>query len=149
MNSGCPPLTAGPLVIGLRRRQLHRMRRIENHRRKLAHDRQRTHIDDEIVVAETRSALREKNLRVARIAAFLDRVPHIPRRDKLAFLNVDRAPAQRGSDNKSVCRQRNAGICNTSATSATLAHVGRFVHVGQNRNLQFVFDLLQNPQTFL
>ena len=34
---------------------------------------------------------------------------------------------------KSVCRQRNAGVCSTSTTAATGATCSALVHVGQHR----------------
>ena len=74
------------------------MRRIEHYRREFPHDRQRPHVDDEIVVAETRTALGEEDCVLPCVAALLDRMPHVPGRNKLAFLDIDDASAQRRRD---------------------------------------------------
>ena len=48
-----------------------------------------------------------------------DDVPHVLRRQELALLDVDRlARCAAAATSRSVCRDRNAGICRTSATSA-------------------------------
>ena len=81
------------------RGQLHGVRSVEDHRRKLPHDGQRAHIDDQVVVAETRSALGDEHSLVARGVALFDGVLHVPGRDELALLDVDHALAQgRGDD---------------------------------------------------
>ena len=65
---------------------------VEDYRRELSHDCERAHINYEIVVAETRSAFREKNPIVAALADFLNRMLHVPGSNELSFLHVDGAP---------------------------------------------------------
>src|SRR6266700_6184862 len=64
---------------------------IKYHRRKLPHDRERTHVDDEIVVSETRASLGDEDFVISRRMALLDHVLHVPRRHELALLDVHHA----------------------------------------------------------
>ena len=97
-------------------RLLHRMGRVEDHRAAgLGHDRQRAHVGDERVVAEARAALGEETF-VAALDDLGDDVLHVPRRQELALLDVDRAAGSAAAISRSVCRLRNAGICRTSTT---------------------------------
>src|ERR1700757_1369155 len=73
---------------------------VENHRSEFAHDGERPHVDDQVVVSETRSALSQKYLCVASVTALFHRVTHIPRRIELPFLNVHRASAQGGGNDE-------------------------------------------------
>ena len=62
---------------------------IENHRPSgLRHDPQAAHIDDQIVVSERRSALRQDHLAVTGRSHFIRRVMDVVRADELAFLDV-------------------------------------------------------------
>src|SRR5678815_4270084 len=76
------------------------MRRVKNYRRDLAHNGERSHIDDQIVVAEAGAALGEKNFVVTCLAALRDRMLHVPRGDELTFLDIDGAPAERGRNDE-------------------------------------------------
>src|SRR3954466_12848518 len=82
-------------VVRLSRRQLHRVCRIENHGRELAHNRQGPHIDHEIVVPKARAALGQEYLGVPGVLAFLYRVTHVPGRNELTLLNVHNTPTER------------------------------------------------------
>ena len=80
--------------------QLHRMRGVEHHRAAgAAQDRQRAHVADQIVVAEREAALAHQDAAPLPVRARLvDHVPHLPGRQELALLDVDRAcPARRRS----------------------------------------------------
>src|SRR5438876_11590608 len=67
------------------------MRGIEYHRHKFPHDSERTHVDDEIVVSETRASFGDEDFVISRRVAFLDHVLHVPRRDELALLDIHHA----------------------------------------------------------
>src|ERR1039458_3851943 len=64
------------------------MRRVKDHRRKIAHHRQGAVIDHQRVVAEAGAALGKKDALIARGADLLDWVRHIPRGDELALLDI-------------------------------------------------------------
>ena len=135
-------------VVGLCRRQLDRMRRVEYHGRKLAHDGKRAHIDNEIVVAETGTTLGQKNLRVARLAAFLHCVPHVPRRNELSFFDVYGAAAERSGDHEIGLAAQECRNLQHIDYFCDLRDITHFMNVGQNRNLQFALNFFQNAQAF-
>src|ERR1041384_6159747 len=74
---------------GASRGKLYRMRGIEYHGRKLAHDGEGAHIDHEIVVSEAGAALGKKHLLISRVADLLDGMPHIRWSHELALLYID------------------------------------------------------------
>ena len=76
------------------------MSRVENDGRELAHDGERAHVDHKIVVAEARSALSHKYAIVSRRPAFLDYMLHVPGRNELALLYVDRALGHGSGDHE-------------------------------------------------
>ena len=142
MNSGWPPLTAGPLSSACDDEQLYRMRRIENDRRELPHDRGRPHIDHEIVVSKTRATFRQENLRVACLPALFHGMPHIPRRNKLALLDVNRAPAQGRRHNQVSLAAEKCRNLQYVSDFRHLNEVRGFMHIGQNGQIQFIFNFL-------
>src|SRR6185503_12605615 len=82
-------------------RQLQRMRHVKNYRHaKLAHDWKRAHVDHQIVITKTRAPFREQKLLTPNLARFIDDVARVLRREKLAFLDVDRLPGSRRSDDQ-------------------------------------------------
>lgn len=54
-----------------------------------AHDGERAHIDDEIVVAEACAALGKGDAGIAGVADLLDCMAHVEGGDELAFFDVD------------------------------------------------------------
>ena len=74
-----------------RRRLLNGMGGIKDDGREPPHDGKRAEIDDEIVIAEGRTALGKEDALIARGADFLEAVAHVPGGDELAFLDVDGA----------------------------------------------------------
>jgi len=78
--------------------QLHRMRRIKNHWCKLAHDSQRSHVHNQIVVPKAGAALGNEYPVISCLAALLDRMFHVPGRNELAFLDIHCALAHGGRD---------------------------------------------------
>ena len=129
-----------------RRRQLHRMRRVENDRRDLAHDGQRAHVHDQIVVSELDAALGKKHLVVACLATLCDRVLHVPGRNELAFLDVDGAAAERGGDEQIGLAAQKCGNLQDVDDFGDARNVGRFMNVGEHRDVHFVFDFFQDAQ---
>jgi hypothetical protein len=75
-----------------RRRLLDGMSAIEHNRRKLMHHRQRPVIDNQRVVPKTSSPLRKKHPLIPRRANLINRMVHIPRRNKLALFYVHSTP---------------------------------------------------------
>src|SRR5439155_25912934 len=66
-------------------------RRVEDYAiTRLAHPMERAHIGDEIIVTEGRATLRETEFFVAECDELFRNVLHIPRREELAFLHIDR-----------------------------------------------------------
>ena len=57
----------------------------------LAQDRERTHVDDQVAVAEGRSAFDEPNLFCAEVLQFFDHKLHVERRKKLPLFHADGA----------------------------------------------------------
>ncbi len=88
-------LSAG---LGALAGDLHGVGGVEDDGRVVAHDGQRAHIDDEVVVAEAGSALGEGDALVAALVEFGDGVAHVLRGDELAFLDVDGASGAGGGD---------------------------------------------------
>src|SRR5713101_4391827 len=82
-------------------RQLQRVRDIENDwHAKLAHDRKRTHVDDEIVIAKTHAAFSQHQSLATFGLGLFDDVSRILRRQELAFLDIDGAARARGRQNQ-------------------------------------------------
>ncbi len=73
------------------------MGHVEYHRASgLAHDREAAHIDHEIVVPKTGSALRQENVLVSGSTSLVDGVSHIPGCEELPLLDVDRLSGSGG-----------------------------------------------------
>src|SRR5216683_3787580 len=125
------------------------MRRVKYYRRELAHDGQRAHVHDQIVVAETRSSLGHKHLTIPGITALVDSVLHVPGRNELPLLDVHRTPAERRRHNQvGLAAEKCRNLQNVDNLSDG-SHVGRLMHIGEHRNVHFVFHLFQNAQAFL
>src|ERR1051326_8847946 len=78
------------------------MGRIKHDRSKLAHDGQRAHVHHQVVVPERTAAFSKNNIVIAGCADFLHRMPHVPWRYELAFLDVD-GLSMFGCGNQHVC----------------------------------------------
>ena len=109
---------------------LHAVRRVEDDRRvaRVAHAREVAHVDDEIAVAEERAALGDRDVGSALVDGREPRAPS--RRRRACPRDASTGPSSRSpalpvapaATSRSVWRQRNAGICSTSTTSAAGAH---------------------------
>src|SRR6266849_2118572 len=121
---------------------------VEHHRNKLAHDGQRTHVNHQVVVAKTGSALGHENLVVSCAAAFVDDVGHVAGGDELTFLDVHHAFCHGGGhDQIRLPAQERRNLQNVRYLRDP-GHVGSFVHVGQDGHVHFIFYFFQDAQTF-
>ena len=123
---------------------------IEYHRAiRVAHDRQRTHVRYQIVIAKRSAALADHDVvDAAGFTCFIDHVFHIGRRQKLAFFDIHRLAATRNRMNK---------IGLTAKKCRGLQHIhnarhGRYFLLGMNicqdRYAKLFSDFRQNPQAF-
>ena len=124
------------------------MRRVKNHGRELSHDGERSHVDDQIVVAEAGSAFGKKYPIIACGAAFFHCMFHIPRRDELAFLDIHRPLAHGGGDDQIGLAAEESRNLQHIRDFRNLGDVRGFVHVGEHRNVDFIFDFFENAQSF-
>ena len=97
-----------------------------------AHDGERAHVDDEVVVAEGGSALGEEDAGVPGLGDFLDGVAHVPGSDELSFFDVDGAAGLCGGDEQvSLAAEEGGDLEDVDAFRGDGA-VGGFVDVGEN-----------------
>ena len=71
---------------------------------------------------------------------------HVPGRNELAFFDVDDALAEGGGDDQVGLPAEKRGDLQDVDDLGDAGHVRDLVHVGENGNARFVFDLLQNAQ---
>src|SRR5437899_12896191 len=70
--------------------QLQRMSNVKNNRHaKLAHDRERAHIDYQVVITKTNASFRQHQLLASGGACLVDDVARVMRRQKLSLLYID------------------------------------------------------------
>jgi len=131
-----------------RRRLLNRVCGVEDDRRKVTHDGERTEIDDKVVVAEARAALGKEDPLVSGGTDFLDAVAHIPGGNELALLDVDGAAGAAGSDQQvSLAAEESRDLENVGGFSGDLA-VGRLVNVGEDGQAAIFGDSGEDPRAF-
>src|SRR5438046_10647499 len=65
----------------------------------LTHDRKRTHIDDQIIIAKTHPAFGQHQSFATGSLRLLNYVARVFRRQELAFLDIDGAARSRGREN--------------------------------------------------
>ncbi len=128
-------------------RLLHRMGGVEHHGISgIGEDRQRAHVADQRVVAEGNAALAGEHVVVAGGGTFRDDVLHVPGRQELPLLDVDRAAGLR-------CRDQEIGLAREEGRD--LQHIDRLrgdgalllgVDVGQHRHAVFVAELGEDRQ---
>ena len=107
-----------PDGVALPARLLHRVGGVEHHRiAGLGQDRQRPHVVDQRVVAEADAALAQQDVVVAGAGDLRRHVLHVPGRQELALLDVDRA-AGRGRGEQQIGLAAEKG--------GDLQHVDRF-----------------------
>ena len=131
-----------------RRRLLNRVCGVEDDRREVTHDGERTEIDDKVVVAEARAALGKEDTFVAGGADFLEAVGHVPGGDELALLDVDGAAGAAGGDQQvSLAAEESRDLENVGGFSGDLA-VGRLVNVGENGQAGIFGESGEDPRAF-
>ena len=116
MNSAWPAVTPSPPPG-----QLQAVRDVVDDRvAERSQDREGAHVDDQVVVAEAVAALGDDRpcwLPAAVTFAIAWRMSSGAR--NCPFFTFTTRPVRAAATSRSVCRDRNAGICSTSATSAT------------------------------
>src|SRR5262245_30006377 len=131
-------------------RHLHRMRRVVDDRAtRRAHDRERSHVRNQVVVTERCTALADHDLLIAGGARFVDDVDHVARREELSFLDVDRQTLRTDVvDEVGLTAQKRRGLQHRY-------DLGNFVercvlvYVGQHGYADFRLDLLEYAQSLL
>ncbi len=125
---------------------LHRVRSIEDDRAsRFAQNFKGPHVNDQIIVAKTRSSFADQDVSPAACAVRLvDNIDHLVRRQKLAFFNVDRLAA--GGD-----RLDEIGL--PAQERWSLQHIHNFshdlnvagaMHIGQHIDAELLFYFLEN-----
>src|SRR5271165_2801845 len=123
------------------------MSRVKNHGRKLSHDGERAHVDNQIVVPEAGSALGDQYAVVPGHAAFFDCVLHVPRRNELPFLNIHRPLAHGGGHDQISLAAEEGWNLQYVGDFRNFGDIGGFVHIRKHGYVYFIFDLLQNTQS--
>src|ERR1700674_2598555 len=75
-------------------------------------------------------------------------MPHIPWRDKLSLLNIDRAATERHRHYEIGLTAEKCRNLQYIHGLRDLRHVGHFVNISEYGDLQFVFDFSEDAQTF-
>jgi hypothetical protein len=126
------------------------VRRIEHDRAAgCAHHGKRAHVGDEIVVAEREPALADENLVVACRACLLDDVGHFPRRQELAFLDVDRFTLRRNVHDEVGLATQEGGSLQYVDDRGDFGERTVFVDVGQHRHADLPPHLREDPQALV
>src|SRR5262249_35788185 len=102
----------------------------------------------EIVVAKAGTSLGHEHTIIAGRAAFFDHVFHIPGRNELTFFNIDSALGHTGGDDKISLAAQERWDLQYVSDLGNFGDVLRFMHVGQYRNVNFVFHFFQNAKPF-
>ena len=128
-------------------RLLHRMGGIEDYRRtRSLQDRQGAKIGDERVVAERNPALGDEHVAISRSGDLRHHVGHVPRREKLALLDIDRPPGLRRRDEEvGLPAQKCRDLQDVDRFRGVRA-LGRLVHIGEHGNAELVSDLGEDRQ---
>src|SRR5439155_10644722 len=133
-------LTAGALALTAGKLQA--MRDVENNRHaKSLHDGKGAKVDDEIVVAERRAALRQHAAFVSRLAHLVDDVLHLPWRQKLSFLYVHDLSGFCGRQNQISLSRKKSWDLKDVEHFARGFRLSRIVNVGKNRNASFLTNV--------
>ena len=115
---------------------------VEDHRRAgLGQDRQRAHVGDQRVVAERHAALGDEHVRIAGAEQLGHHVLHVPGREELALLDVDRlAGARRGHQQIGLAAEEGRDLQEVDRFGDRSAMLG-LMHVGGDRKAGALFDL--------
>jgi hypothetical protein len=124
------------------------VRGVEDDRGERPHDRQRTHIHHEIVIAEAGAALGEEDARVAGGGNFLNGVLHIFGRNELPLLHIDGTTGFAGRDEQVGLATEEGGNLEDIAGLCDGGAVGGLVHVGEDGEVCLFRDAPQNTCAF-
>ena len=126
------------------------MRRVEHDRASgVAHDRERAHVGDQVVITERRAALAHEMLSVPLAALRLgDNLFHVVRREKLPLLDVDGFAGCRDRlDEIGLAAQERWGLQHVDHRGGGRNFLDR-VDVGQHRDADMAPDVGENAKTF-
>jgi hypothetical protein len=130
-----------------RRRLLNGMSAIEHNRRKPPHHRQRPVIDNQRVVTKTSPTLRKKHPLIPRRPHLLNRMVHIPRRNKLALLDIhSTASLARRHQQISLPAKKRRNLQNIHMLRSNLA-MPRLMNIRKNRKTRILSKTPQNSRT--
>ena len=114
---------------------------------KRSQNRERTHVDDEVVVSEADASLGDEDTSVPRGCDLVDDVVNITWGKKLTLLHIDRAAGFGGSDDQvGLTRQESRDLKNIG----DLAHrdgLMTLVNIGKNREPELVLDAFQHGES--
>src|SRR5579862_43581 len=125
------------------------MRGVENHGAAgIPHHREAAHVHDEVVVAEAEAALANHDLLVARALRLLDHVAHLPGRQELALLDIQRLALLRGiADEIRLPAEEGRGLDDIH-DRGDLRQRRVLVNVGEDRHSDFLFYFRKHFQAF-
>ena len=135
-----------PFAAGL----LHRMRDVVDHRRaESADDREGAHVDDEVLIAERRAALRDEDALVPDFASLVQNVLRLLGRKELALLHADRfSGARRGGDEIGLPAEKCRNLQDVEHFGGAFGLLP-FVNVGKQRQARLVLHSAQDVEPFL
>ena len=114
-------------------RTLHGVRSVHHHGiTKLAHDEERTHVRDEIAVAEARAAFAQHDAAVAGGLDLADDLRHVLRRHELSLLHVDHRARLAGGDHKIRLPRQERGDLQHIAHLRHAGALPRLMDIGQH-----------------
>ena len=121
---------------------------VEDHGRSglARHDRQRPHVDDERIVAEARPPLGDEHVAGAGVVELRDDVLHVPGREELPLLDIDRPPGARRRDQKVGLAAEEGGDLQRVDRLGDPGALGALVHVGDHRQADRLADFGEDRQ---
>src|SRR5256885_3602268 len=129
--------------------QLHRVGGIEHDRAAgVAHRGEPAHVEDEVVVAEAEAALADEDLLVAGASRLLDDVLHLPGREELALLDVERLALHGGIADEVRLPAEERRRLHHVDHRRDLGERRVLVHVGEHRDADLALYGTQYFQTF-
>ena len=127
---------------------LHGVRAVEDDGGEGAHDGQRAHVDDEIVIAEAGAAFGEEDAAVAGEGDLCNGVLHVLGRDELTLLHVDGATGFSGGDEQVGLTAEEGGNLEDIAGLGDGGAVLGLVHVGEDGEVRLFGDAAQDARAF-
>ena len=128
-------------------RLLHRVGGVKHHRStETGHDRQRAHVGDQRVVAEADTAFAGHDIGIAGVSDLAEHILHVPGREELALLHIDRLAGLGGCDQKiGLAAQEGRDLDHVHRLGGQRGLLGG-VDIGQHRQAGGVADLLEDRQ---